>query len=53
MFWSTWNLIILAVVLLMCIEAPRRRSEHRFDADEMVGIVGPDFRAAGRVKDSR
>ena len=51
MFWSTWNLIILAVVLLMCIEAPRRRSEHRFDADELVGIVGPDFRAAGRVKD--
>ena len=51
MFWSTWNLIILAVVLLMCIEAPRRRSEHRFDADELVGIVGPDFRAAGRARD--
>ena len=51
MFWSTWNVVILAVVLLMCIEAPRRRSEHRFDADELVGIVGPDFRAAGRARD--
>src|SRR5262249_61003873 len=28
MFWSSWNLIVLAVVLLMCIEVPRRRSEH-------------------------
>ena len=51
MFWSTWNLIILAVVLLMCIEVPRRRSEHRFDADELVGVIAPDFRAAGRAKD--
>lgn len=51
MFWSTWNLIVLAVVLLMCIEAPRRRSEHRFDADELVGLVGPDFRAVGRAMD--
>ncbi len=51
MFWSTWNLIMLAVVLLMCIEAPRRRSEHRFDANELVGVVGPGFRAAGRAED--
>jgi cellulose synthase (UDP-forming) len=51
MFWSSWNMIILAVVLLMCIEVPRRRSEHRFDADELVGVIAPDFRAAGRAKD--
>ncbi|HUL08881.1 MAG TPA: glycosyltransferase [Candidatus Acidoferrum sp.] len=51
MFWSSWNLIVLAVVLLMCIEVPRRRSEHRFDADELVGVIAADFRAAGRAKD--
>jgi len=48
-FDPIWNLVILAVVLFMCIEVPRRRSEHRFGADELVGVVGPDLRAAARA----
>src|SRR5262249_34348857 len=51
MFWSTWNLIVLAIVLMMCIEVPRRRSEHRFDANELVGVMAPGLRAAGLAKD--
>jgi cellulose synthase (UDP-forming) len=51
MFWSTWNLIVLAIVLMMCIEVPRRRSEHRFDANELVGVVAPGLRAAGLARD--
>jgi PilZ domain len=50
-FDPIWNLVILAVVLFMCIEVPRRRSEHRFGAYELVGVVGPDLRAAARAKD--
>ena len=51
MFWSGWNLIVLAIVLMMCIEVPRRRSEHRFDANELVGVAVPEFRGAGVAKD--
>jgi cellulose synthase (UDP-forming) len=51
MFWSSWNLIVLAIVLMMCIEVPRRRSEHRFDANELVGVTAPGVRAAGLAKD--
>lgn len=33
-FWSCWNLLILALVMLLAIERPRMRREERFLIDE-------------------
>ncbi|WP_051212842.1 glycosyltransferase [Rubritepida flocculans] len=34
LFWSVYNIVMLAVAALMCVEAPRYRREERFHADE-------------------
>ena len=34
LFWSLYNIIMLAVAALMCVEAPRFRKEERFTTDE-------------------
>ena len=36
MCWSLWNLLVLGLVLMMCFETPRRRTEERFEANEVV-----------------
>lgn len=36
LFWSLYNVIMLAVAALMCVEAPRFRKEERFMTDEAV-----------------
>ncbi len=36
LFWSLYNIIMLAVAALMCVEAPRFRKEERFNTDETV-----------------
>lgn len=33
-FWSCWNLLILALVMLLAVERPRQRREERFDINE-------------------
>jgi len=44
LFWSLYNIIMLGVAGLMCVEAPRYRREERFIADEQA-----DIRFAGRL----
>lgn len=38
-FWSCWNLLILALVMLLAIERPRMRREERFLIDEDVTVT--------------
>lgn len=38
-FWSCWNLLILALVMLLAIERPRQRREERFDINEQVHLL--------------
>jgi cellulose synthase (UDP-forming) len=38
-FWSCWNLLILALVMMLAIERPRMRREERFDIEEPVGLL--------------
>lgn len=44
LFWSIYNIIMLAVASLMCVEAPRYRREERFLAGEAAKL-----RLEGRV----
>lgn len=38
-FWSCWNLLILALVMMLAVERPRMRREERFDVEEPVGLL--------------
>lgn len=41
LFWSLYNVVMLAVAALMCVEAPRFRKDERFVTDEPVfAMVG-------------
>lgn len=37
-FWSCWNLLILALVMLLAVERPRQRREERFDVNEPCSL---------------
>ena len=50
--WSAFNVIVLFLVCMMSLQAPRRRGEERFDLDEPVWIIGPGGAvSSGRIKD--
>jgi cellulose synthase (UDP-forming) len=38
-FWSCWNLLILALVMLLAVERPRMRREERFDLNEPATLL--------------
>jgi cellulose synthase (UDP-forming) len=51
-FWSAINVVVLFLVCMMSLHAPRRRSEERFDFDEECRIIGPNGAASiGRIRD--
>jgi cellulose synthase (UDP-forming) len=51
-FWSAFNVIVLFLVCMMSLQAPRRRGEERFDLDEKIRIIGPSGAvSSGRIKD--
>lgn len=50
--WSAFNVIVLFLVCMMSLQAPRRRGEERFDLDEKIRIIGPSgVVSSGRIKD--
>jgi cellulose synthase (UDP-forming) len=51
-FWSAINVVVLFLVCMMSLHAPRRRGEERFDLDEESRIIGPSATvSSGRIKD--
>lgn len=38
-FWSVFNVLVMGLVCLACIELPRRRKEERFGSDERAVVV--------------
>jgi cellulose synthase (UDP-forming) len=50
LFWAGLNIVTLLLALLMCFDAPRKRSEERFDAEEDSVLHG-DGSAIVRVYD--
>ena len=51
-FWSAFNVIVLFLVCMMSLQAPRRRGEERFDLDEKIRIIDPSGTvSSGRIKD--
>jgi cellulose synthase (UDP-forming) len=41
-FWSLFNVALVALVCLACIELPRRRADERFLTNEPGGAIWPD-----------
>lgn len=50
-FWSCWNLLILALVMLLAIERPRQRREERFTVGESADLLWHGKREACRLLD--
>ncbi|MFO1128429.1 MAG: glycosyltransferase [Rhodospirillales bacterium] len=48
--WSFLNLLTLALVILICIEAPRQRREERFSVDEPALVRFEDVEAPCRIE---
>lgn len=51
LFWSLYNLVLLTVAGLICIEQPRRRREERFDCAEPSLVLWQDGVLAARFRD--
>jgi cellulose synthase (UDP-forming) len=50
--WSAFNVIVLFLVCMMSLQAPRRRGEERFDLDESIRIIDANGAVSnGRIKD--
>lgn len=50
--WSAINVVVLFLVCMMSLQAPRRRGEERFELDEPVWIIGPGGTiSSGHTKD--
>jgi cellulose synthase (UDP-forming) len=50
--WSTINVVVLFLVCMVSLQAPRRRGEDRFELDEPISISGPSGAIwSGRTKD--
>lgn len=49
--WTWYNLLILVVVCVVCIEQPRLRKAERFRTDEPVIVAVSGFRLTGRLVD--
>ena len=41
-FWSLFNVILVGLVCLACIELPRRRTDERFASNELGNVIWPD-----------
>lgn len=50
-FWSCWNLLILALVMLLAVERPRQRREERFDLNEPAAVLWKGLRQPARLLD--
>jgi cellulose synthase (UDP-forming) len=51
-FWSAINVVVLFLVCMMSLQAPKRRSEERFELDERIWIVASNGTiSTGRIKD--
>lgn len=50
-FWSCWNLLILALVMLLAVERPRQRREERFDLNEPASLLWQGSREPARLLD--
>src|SRR5262249_37740838 len=51
LFWAWYNLVVLTICCVVCIEQPRRRLHERFATREKVLIKIGDLRRAYEVKD--
>ena len=50
--WSALNITVLLLVAMMCLQAPVRRGEERFEIDEPVWLNDEDgWTVIGRIKD--
>ncbi len=52
LFWSAFNLVVLALAGLVCIEPPRQRKEERFRCDEAATVILPDGALAVWLRDA-
>jgi cellulose synthase (UDP-forming) len=51
-FWSAINVVVLFLVCMMSLQAPKRRGEERFELDERIWIVASNGTiSTGRIKD--
>jgi cellulose synthase (UDP-forming) len=51
-FWSAINVVVLFLVCMMSLQAPRRRGEERFELDEAIWVIGSSGAiSSGRIKD--
>lgn len=50
-FWSCWNMLILALVMLLSVERPRQRREERFDLNEPATLLWQGLRQPVRLLD--
>jgi cellulose synthase (UDP-forming) len=51
-FWSAINVVVLFLVCMMSLQAPRRRGEERFELDEPIRVIGSSGAiSSGRIKD--
>jgi cellulose synthase (UDP-forming) len=41
-FWGTVNIVVLFLVCMMCLQAPIRRGEERFDVNEAALVIDQD-----------
>ena len=45
LFWAWYNLMVLTICCLVCVEQPRRRVDERFSTKEKVTVESEDIRA--------
>jgi cellulose synthase (UDP-forming) len=51
-FWSAINVVVLFLICMMSLQAPRRRGEERFELDEPIRVIEPSGTiSSGRIKD--
>jgi cellulose synthase/poly-beta-1,6-N-acetylglucosamine synthase-like glycosyltransferase len=51
LFWAWYNLLVLTICCLVCIEQPRRRADERFSTSEKVLLKLKDLARLYEVKD--
>jgi cellulose synthase (UDP-forming) len=51
LFWAWYNLVVLTICCMVCIEQPRRRTDERFATSEKVFVKSGDQGRVYEVKD--
>ncbi|MBY0337730.1 MAG: glycosyltransferase [Acetobacteraceae bacterium] len=51
LFWSLYNILILAIAALLCVEPPRFRAQERFDTTEAAPVEWGPWRHVARITD--